>query len=52
MRNASFSQHAIVKGNVADELAVPNATIVASAIAENSIAADTLEKHLKIQDKR
>ena len=38
---------AIVKGNVADELAVPNATIIASAIAENNITAETFEKHFK-----
>ena len=42
-----FSQHAMVSGSVAEELAVPKATIVASAIAENSIGADTFEKHLK-----
>ena len=37
----------MVKGNVADELAVPKATIIASAIAENSIAAETFEKNFK-----
>ena len=38
-----FSQHAIVNGNVAEELAVPNATIIASAIAAYSINTGTLE---------
>ena len=42
-----FSQHAIVKGKVAEELAVPKATIIASATAEYKIPIFTFEKNFK-----
>ena len=42
-----FSQQAIVNGNVADELAVPNATIIASAIAAYNINTGTFENIFK-----
>ena len=42
-----FSQQAIVNGNVAEELAVPKATIIASAIAAYNIHTGTLENILK-----
>ena len=42
-----FSQQAIVNGKVAEELAVPNATIIASAIAVYNIKIGTFEKVFK-----